>query len=175
MRDLPARGGRALLFGYVIVLLMVLVLAFRTEQTIAAVLGGGQPPRVEAKEETAGARLLGEIQRRYEKLAQALPVLRDPFKDPPASAQARQAAQQAARQADQAGSPQQAEPSGPLFPTVRAIVFDQFNPSVQLTLNNEISGWLHRGDSFHGWSVTQITAQSVRVEKDGASYQLRAY
>ena len=67
------------------------------------------------------------------------------------------------------------EPAGPIFPTVRAIVYDQIHPSVRLADGEHVSGWLRQGDSFRGWTITQITAQSVRIQKDGATYQIRAY
>jgi hypothetical protein len=171
MKATGKRGGQVLMVGYVLVLLMVLVLAFRTEQTIAAVLGGGQPPRVEARQESAGARLLAEIERRYEQIAQALPGLRDPFRDPPAPQRPAQPAV-VARQV-QPAEPE--EPQGPVFPSVRAIIYDERNPSVRLVMGEDVSSWLRQGDIFRGWMVTQITPQSVRVTRDGSSYQIKAY
>lgn len=57
-------------------------------------------------------------------------------------------------------------------PTLRALLFDTVNPSVKLTRNGEVSGWLHLGDSFGGWKISEITPAGATVERDGKAIVL---
>ncbi len=57
-------------------------------------------------------------------------------------------------------------------PVVRALLYDNVNPTVQIGIGSATSGWLHIGDLFEGWTVVEITATSVRVSRDGESIVL---
>ncbi len=57
-------------------------------------------------------------------------------------------------------------------PDLRALLYDNVNPSVQLSSGATTSGWLHKGDSFLGWTVVEITATSIRISRGGESIVL---
>ncbi len=165
MRQLAGKNNRALVVGYVVVLLMVVFLGVRTEQTVAAVLGGSAQAKVEPKQDSAGARILAEIERRYQQLAEALPSLRDPFRDPPVP------------RSEPQRSRRRTPPPQPtvVYPTIRSLLYDEINPSVKLSVGDQASGWLHVGSTFQGWTVREITAEGVRVaDRDGKLFQIRA-
>jgi hypothetical protein len=166
MKQNAGKGNRALLFGYIAVLLMVLFLAMRTEKTVAAVLCGPPPSQLEPGLDATGARILTEIESRYEQLAQALPALRDPFRDP--------VAEKAPPPPPKRPRPVTRDPQ-PVFPTVKSLLYDGIDPSVKLQIGDDSSGWLRVGRTFHGWTVQEISAGGVRVaDRKGNLFQIRA-
>jgi hypothetical protein len=92
--------------------------------------------------------------------ASASALGRDPFRAPAAPRPERQAALR-----DPAP-----KVTGP--PVVRALLYDNVNPTVQIGVGGMTSGWLHTGDNFEGWTVVEINPTSVRVSRDGESVVL---
>ncbi len=87
---------------------------------------------------------------------------RDPFVDPLGLSPAADANAQWAAPAPK-----------PARPVLRALLHDEANPCVQLGLGPATSGWLHRGDSYRGWTIAAIDAQVVTVSKGGQRIRLR--
>lgn len=88
-------------------------------------------------------------------LAEALPATRDPFKNAPPPLSGRTTPATATATAYRP------------VPILRALLFDTVNPSVQLSLGERTSEWLHKGDGFRGWTVTEITPTSVELSCQG--------
>jgi hypothetical protein len=63
-----------------------------------------------------------------------------------------------------------AEPPPLVPPTVRMILFDQVRPTVRIEVEGQLSGDLHVGDSFKGWTVVSIKSGTVDVAKDGKTF-----
>ena len=64
-------------------------------------------------------------------------------------------------------------PTKPAEPKLLTLLHDDVSPCVQINVGGERSGWLHRGDSFQGWSVGEIARESVTVAKGGRTLVLR--
>jgi hypothetical protein len=47
------------------------------------------------------------------------------------------------------------------------ILYDQIRPEVQFSVDGNLSGRLHPGQSFRGWTVMSISTRSCVVQKDG--------
>lgn len=58
-------------------------------------------------------------------------------------------------------------------PELLTLLHDDMNPCVQISVGDERSGWLHRGDSFRGWNVDDIAPASVTLAKSGRKVVLR--
>lgn len=57
-------------------------------------------------------------------------------------------------------------------PVMRALLYDNVNPLVQIGIGSVTSGWLHKGDRFQGWTVVEINSTSVRLARSGESVVL---
>jgi hypothetical protein len=57
---------------------------------------------------------------------------------------------------------------------LRALLFDDVRPSVQLGVGGSTSDWLHRGDRFRGWQIVEINAKSVTVSTGSETVVLRS-
>lgn len=58
-------------------------------------------------------------------------------------------------------------------PTLNALLFDNVNPMVQISIAGERSGWLHKEEEFRGWRVTRIAKDSVEVRNKKRSVVLK--
>lgn len=58
-------------------------------------------------------------------------------------------------------------------PRLLTLLHDDVNPCVQISIGDDRSGWLHRGDSFQGWNVDDIARESVTLAKKGRTVVLR--
>lgn len=124
------------------------VLSFKGGQALAA---GTHVPKAVA--------LSGTMETRDKMLSGAVVASRDPFRPPPAPPQA----------IKEVKNP---KPEPPRPPSVRAFLYDNVNPTVQLGVGADVSGWMRKGDSFQGWTVVEITATTVRVSRGGVSLVL---
>lgn len=88
---------------------------------------------------------------------------RDPFRAP--SAARATAADVAAREA--------AAPAAPApLPVLRALVYDNVKPAVQISVGENVSRWLGKGEAFKGWIVLEINPASVRVTNGSRQHEL---
>lgn len=60
----------------------------------------------------------------------------------------------------------------PPLPVVRALVFDNVSPAVQLAVGGRVSRWLGKGEAFQGWIVLEINPASVRVTNGNRQHEL---
>lgn len=153
---IPQHDRKYYTVGICAMLLVVLLLGMRSMQTVKAVLADKVPlveqevqhPQL-VKEELKG------VTSRDSLVAAAVldSSLRDPFfgavsKHDPRSPV--KAPRQAARLVE---------------PLLTALIFDNVNPTVQISVGSERSDWLRAGDQFRGWQVAEIDANSVKVKK----------
>jgi len=159
-------GDRAFPMVVGAIILCILYFALRTERTVTEVLriqssGQGVSSNAAAGQTAPGQRatgpartrqLLREISERDSLIAASVPRGRDPFARPVA-----------------APRPAPAAAAAPTFveaqPALRAIVFDEVDPNVQISIDGRTSPWLRPGDVFEGWRVIRITAGSVHLYK----------
>jgi hypothetical protein len=117
------------------------------------------PPRAEVASPEGSAALVAQAEARDGMPAQAGPPERDPFHrvrvTPPRPARTTRAA-----------------PAEPALPVLRMILYDEIRPEVQFSVDGDLSGRLHPGQSFRGWTVRSISTRSCVVEKDGRSLTL---
>ncbi len=158
-----ARKDVAFWTGCGAVLLFVLVLGLRCGQTVSAVLSARGQPTPEAKAAGGtGTADAFEIARRDSLVAAATPGERNPFRDPPP------------RERAPTRRPETPRPVSEPPPSLRALLYDTVNPSVQLAVGNSASGWLLEGDVFKGWTVAAITPTSVTVTRGNRSLVLNS-
>lgn len=99
-------------------------------------------------------KLAASMAERQERRRAARDLSRDPFRAPFAIRSAPGAAAAAPAAPVEAARP---------VPVVRALVYDDVKPAVQLAVGAETSRWLGRGEAFLGWIVLEISPASVRV------------
>ena len=90
-------------------------------------------------------------------------LARDPFRAPSAM-----------RAAESGAAPTrtaEAQVAGPV-PALRALVYDNVRPSVQLACEDVISPWLGQGDTFKGWTVLEIGPGSVWIRNGSRKQEL---
>ncbi len=154
-RGKESRSGMTSAGVVLVVGVILAILAGRSVQGVLSVRMTGDPPAGGAAGSAAAP--VGDPDN---SVASATVSGRDPFRPPPAP---RPEGQASVRQPVQKVT----EP-----PVVRALLYDNVNPTVQIGIGGETSGWLHIGDLFEGWTVVDITATSVRVSRDGESVVL---
>ncbi len=57
-------------------------------------------------------------------------------------------------------------------PALKALVYDNVRPSVQLACEDAISPWLGQGDTFKGWTVLEIGPGSVWIRNGSRKQEL---
>jgi hypothetical protein len=58
------------------------------------------------------------------------------------------------------------------MPILSALLFDHVNPSTQINVAGQRSGWLHQGETFQGWTVIAITSHAITITKGGETVVL---
>ncbi len=58
-------------------------------------------------------------------------------------------------------------------PKLRTLLYDDVNPSAQISYKGDRSNWLHVGDEFRGWKIDDITKDTVTVSRRSRRYVLR--
>jgi hypothetical protein len=91
------------------------------------------------------------------RIASSAPCDRDPFSNPQVLVATRPG-----------GSA--VEPAG--SPLLRMLLYDNVSPTVQLSVGEALSGPLHVGDTFRGWTVDAIRTTSVLVSRGGETLVL---
>lgn len=88
-------------------------------------------------------------------IALAAPARRDPFRektDPP-----KQRVHVSRTRREQKPKRQKLE--------LGALLYDNINPTAQVSIDGKRSGWLRQGDVFQGWTVAVITTDTVTLTK----------
>ncbi len=135
--------------------LTVAVLGILSWHASSAVLRAGRvvPARAAA---LAGrqADLTSTLDERMSRLTSRAGLGRDPFRPPAEPAPAARPS-----------------PAGPA-PVLRALLYDEVDPSVQLAMGGSTSSWLHRGGSWRGWSVVEIGRGGATIQQAGRRVHL---
>jgi hypothetical protein len=156
-----SRDRRLTRIGIAVMLALLAILGVRSAKTVQAVL---KPVAVAAATEPAaasGVRDIAALGRRDSLIDSAAPNQRDPFRgstDPQPRAERSGAAVR--------------ERAQPATPGLCALLFDNVNPTTQISIEGVRSGWLRQGDEFQGWKVAAITKDSVTMTKGGESLVL---
>jgi hypothetical protein len=153
-----ARQHRSFWIGVVLLLLVGVFLGIRAGRAVHAVLGDGETSVEPVAAAVGTAAAFDGVKDSL--LAVAVMHERDPFRDPPPL--------RAEGVVNRAAPP----PVAKAPPDLRALLYDNVNPSVQLSQGTTTSGWLHRGDSFLGWTVLEITPTSTTIARGGESVVL---
>lgn len=132
-------------------------LAFRCWSAVQAMTA--QPPAADVPSLEGSAVLVAKAEARDGKLTAAPPPERDPFNRVRVT---RPRPERTVRQA----------PAEPALPVLRMILYDEIRPEVQFSVGGDLSGRLHPGQSFRGWTVQSISTRSCVVQKDGRSLTL---
>lgn len=64
------------------------------------------------------------------------------------------------------------KPAPDAVPALKALVYDNVRPSVQLACEDAISPWLGQGDTFKGWTVLEIGPGSVWIRNGSRKQEL---
>jgi hypothetical protein len=64
------------------------------------------------------------------------------------------------------------KPAANTVPALKALVYDNVRPSVQLACEDAISPWLGQGDTFKGWTVLEIGPGSVWIRNGSRKQEL---
>jgi hypothetical protein len=151
--------------GLIALLLVGLFLAVRTERGVSMVTAARADAPIAKDAEAASQRaLLADLDAKATRVRAAFASERDPFRDPPVVRDETAAPAAPARPAPPPRTPP---------PGLRAVVYDQVNPSVQLSSGARTSDWLHQGDVFQGWKIEKIESKSVTVSRSGEIAVLR--
>ena len=152
---------RAFLPGFVAVLLVGSFLGIRAGEAVRMVLGvqAGAERRSSASSPAKSEPLVA-VARRDSLIAAAGAFFRDPFHPAAEPVTLR--------------PPPLFAPPPPIQPTLRALLFDPAVPLAQIAVGSAISGWLHPGEVFQGWTVEEISAKSVRLSRAGETVNLFA-
>lgn len=132
-------------------------LAFRAWSAVQAMTA--PPPRADTPPVEGSATLVARAEARDGELAQAAPPERDPFNRVRVSRPSRPRAAQTA-------------PAQPALPVLRMILFDEIRPEVQFSVDGDLSGRLHPGQSFEGWTVMSISTRSCVVQNGSRTLTL---
>ncbi|MBC8367292.1 hypothetical protein H8E52_07775 [bacterium] len=93
---------------------------------------------------------------------------RDPFGQPPQ----KKVEPKPKNTGSESTIPKAPKPKKLIPPTLRALLYDTVDPSAKLSKKDKVSGWLHVGDEFLGWTIESISLNSVTVSKNSKSFVL---
>jgi hypothetical protein len=129
-------------------------LGLKTLQAVSLVQGDKNPVSIRNAPPSASDEiLLAQIADRDSLLVDTGSLDRDPFRDPTVWRPQRVRTSQPERDKE-------------VVPILRALLYDNVNPSVQLSAGSETSDWLRQGDSFKDWVIVEIGPDSVRISKN---------
>ncbi len=112
-------------------------------------------------------KMKGTMDERRDLRRAAASLARDPFRAP--SAQRTFDGSAAPAHTAQA---QNVATAADAVPVLRALVFDNVRPSVQLACEDATSPWLGQGDTFKGWTVLEIGPGSVWIRNGSRKQEL---
>lgn len=142
--------------GVLLVVLLILgVLAFRSVSVVLS-----QPDNYSEVAVSADSSLISElltiVDQKQTMLMQVESTGRNPFKDPPPKY---------IKQAEVQLQP-------PDVVLLKALLYTEESPCIQISVNGSRSDWLYLGDVFHRWTVEVITSKSATLSKDNQSITL---
>jgi len=147
--------------GFALLVVVGVFLGLKVHQAISLVLGAKYNASAgSGSRSTVEKDLLAQAAGRDSLLKEDDSFPRDPFRSPSTSTVSRR----------QTPQPQQETEAPP--PVLRALLYDNVNPSVQLSVGSMTSDWLLEGDTFEGWVIEGIGPDSVRLSKDDESVVL---
>jgi hypothetical protein len=158
-----SQGGSGFWVGCGVLLLVGIFLALRGTHAVSEILSGkhrqGADPIQLARAWKADA---AAVALKDSLLISALPAERDPFRNPPPV------------KPTSIWKPPSKDPvKKPLeVPTVRAVLYDNVDPSIKLSIGGSTSTWLHKGDHYRGWMVVEITPTATLVAQGDESVVL---
>jgi hypothetical protein len=136
-----------------------LFLGLRTQGAVGSILSSGSMSSPLARRAAEADRaLLDQLTRKDQALAASPETVRDPFR--------------AVTGAWAGGGSGRHGAEGGAAPVVRALLYDNQRPVVQLQSGRTTSGWLGVGDVYRGWTVDEINQHSVRLSHYGSSIVL---
>ena len=151
---------RSFWLGFALLITVGIFLGFKTQQAVSLVLGAMNRESVDnGSRSVPDGTLLAQIADRDRMLGDTGSLQRDPFRSPRDSG------------VDRNPTPQPRQETKAV-PTLRALLFDNVNPSVQFSIGAQTSDWLRKGDSYQGWVVIEIGPNSVRISKEDESLVL---
>jgi hypothetical protein len=130
--------------------LLVLVLGLRSQKTVTSVLTLDHASHTASVQTPTGDLDLVRIDERDRRIAEAKPTGRDPFLQ---------------RETKPRTVKVPVELREVLAPSLGALLYDNVNPSAQISIEGERSEWLRQGDEFKGWTIKSITPESVTITK----------
>lgn len=147
--------------GIGVMLVLLAILGVRSTSTVKAVLtplaGAAAAPALDAPTGLD----LAALGVRDSLIDSAAPGRRDPFRE----------SYDPQPRAERSGVSREEEPQR-VKPSLCALLFDNVNPTTQVSIDGVRSGWLRQGDEFQGWRVAAITKDSVTVTKGDESLVL---
>lgn len=147
--SMQMKSDKTLRLGLGFMVLLVLVLGLRSGKTVSTVLAMDHAVQAEPVQTPTDDIDLAQIDARDRRIAEATPVDHDPFRRPGAPQAPRERRSRAPREI--------------VAPSLGALLYDNVNPSAQISIQGERSDWLRQGDEFKGWTVRSITPQSVTI------------
>jgi hypothetical protein len=154
------QSDRGFWLGLALLIAVGIFLGLKVQQAVSLAHGAMSGASIERQAQpNPDRKLLIQVADRDSFLRDTSALQRDPFRSSRPLAVNRDPA-----------PPRQQEVS--TVPVLRALLFDNVNPSVQLSIGALTSDWLREGDSFEGWVVLEIGPDSVRVSKNDESVVL---
>lgn len=147
--------------GIAVMLALLAILGLRSAGTVRAVLAPIAGPTATAEAAAPAGVNISALCRRDSLIDEAVPGRRDPF---------RTASAAGPRLGRVVSGGEAASPAAK--PGLCALLYDNINPTAQVSLDGVRSGWLRPGDEFQGWRVTAITKDSVTMTKGAESIAL---
>ena len=159
-----AQEHRLMRFGYGALAFLFLLLVYRCERAVTAVIRTQLPsPATTDTEASADGFAYAALAARDSLVATATTAGRDPFQPPRPRVAAAPRSPAANREAPL-----------PEAPRLQAVLFDSTSPLVKLVMGDKVSDWLHTGYIFQGWTVVSIGETTVEVHDKHRTVILRA-
>jgi hypothetical protein len=156
-----SRDKRLTQIGIAVMLVLLAILGVRSTRTVQAVLAPVSGTAAAAPAASQADPDIASLSRRDSLIDSAAPGRRDPF---------RESADPLPRVRRSGVSSDEETPRAK--PGLCALLFDNVNPTTQVSIDGVRSGWLRQGDEFQGWTVAVITKDSVTMTKGGDSLVL---
>ncbi len=158
-------GDRFFWLGCGLVGIVLLILVFRCERAVTSVVSTHSAAEQQAlAPASSGGTIYAMVAMKDSLIASAGSVERDPFlvveapKPKPAPRKARPAKKRRL----------------PAPPRLTAILFEEADPMVKITVGSTVSGWLRNGEVYKGWTIVKIEETTVEVHDKHRTVNLSA-
>ncbi|MBU1699084.1 MAG: hypothetical protein KJ970_17095 [Candidatus Eisenbacteria bacterium] len=149
-----AQKNRTIWYALAVLFGVCLFLGFRTQTVVTSVLWNGNSTG-EQQIVVENGDLLDRLSAKDSLLSVDVELTRDPFKVPSRPKSRPRTSDVKLKSKNEV-----------VKPVLRALLFDNVNPSVQLSVGSTQSSWLRVGDTFQGWFIQDITSSGITVVKD---------